>query len=53
MAQFYPTFIFGKVYAHGQWWYFPAVILIKSTLGLLGLLRAGSGGDGLRPAAQG
>jgi 4-amino-4-deoxy-L-arabinose transferase-like glycosyltransferase len=37
MAQFYPTFVFGKVYAHGQWWYFPAVILIKSTLGLLGL----------------
>jgi 4-amino-4-deoxy-L-arabinose transferase-like glycosyltransferase len=37
MAQFYPTYVFGKVYAHGQWWYFPAVILIKSTLGLLGL----------------
>jgi len=37
MAQFYPTFIFGKVYAHGQWWYFPAVILIKSTLGMLGM----------------
>jgi 4-amino-4-deoxy-L-arabinose transferase-like glycosyltransferase len=37
MAQFYPTYIFGKVYAHGQWWYFPAVILIKTTLGLLGL----------------
>jgi 4-amino-4-deoxy-L-arabinose transferase-like glycosyltransferase len=38
MAEFYPTFIFGKVYAHGQWWYFPAVILIKTTLGLLVLL---------------
>ncbi len=38
MAQFYPTFAFGKVYAHGQWWYFPAVILIKTTLGLLGLV---------------
>ena len=37
MAQFYPTFIFGKVYAHGQWWYFPIVILIKTTLGLLAL----------------
>lgn len=37
MAQFYPTFIFSKVYSHGQWWYFPAVILIKTTLGLLGL----------------
>jgi 4-amino-4-deoxy-L-arabinose transferase-like glycosyltransferase len=38
MAQFYPTFIFGKVYASGRWWYFPAVITIKTTLGLLGLL---------------
>jgi hypothetical protein len=37
MAQFYPTFIFGKVYAHGLWWYFPAVILIKTTLGMLGM----------------
>lgn len=37
MAQFYPTFLFGKVYAHGQWGYFPAVILIKTTLGLLAL----------------
>jgi 4-amino-4-deoxy-L-arabinose transferase-like glycosyltransferase len=38
MAQFYPTFIFGKVYPHGQWWYFPILILIKTTLGLLALL---------------
>jgi len=37
MAQFYPTFIFGKVHAHGVWWYFPAVIMIKTTLGLLAL----------------
>jgi len=38
MAEFYPTFIFGKNYAHGIWWYFPMVILIKTTLGLLALL---------------
>jgi 4-amino-4-deoxy-L-arabinose transferase-like glycosyltransferase len=38
MAEFYPTFIFGKNYAHGIWWYFPAVILIKTTLGLLALV---------------
>lgn len=38
MAQFYPTFLFGKVYAHGLWYYFPAVLLIKMTLGLLALL---------------
>lgn len=37
MAQYYPTFIFGKVYSHGVWWYFPVVILIKTTLGLLAL----------------
>ena len=40
MAEFYPTFAFGKVYAHGQWWYFPAVILIKTTIGLLALVAA-------------
>lgn len=38
MAQFYPTFIFGKIHAHGVWWYFPMVILIKTTLGLLALV---------------
>jgi 4-amino-4-deoxy-L-arabinose transferase-like glycosyltransferase len=38
MAESYPTYIFGKVYAHGQWWYFPIVILIKTTLGLLALV---------------
>lgn len=32
-----PAYIFGKVYAHGVWYYFPAVFLIKSTLGFLGL----------------
>ncbi len=37
-AAFYPTFLLGKVYAHGQWDYFPLVILIKTTLGLLLLL---------------
>ena len=34
----YPTFLLGKVYAHCQWDYFPIVILIKTTLGLLALL---------------
>ena len=38
MAQFYPTFILGKQLAHGVWWYFPVVILIKTTLGMLALL---------------
>jgi hypothetical protein len=34
----YPTFLLGKVYSHGQWDYFPFVILIKTTLGLLLLI---------------
>lgn len=38
MAQFYPTYILGKQIAHGVWWYFPVVIAIKTTLGLLGLV---------------
>jgi 4-amino-4-deoxy-L-arabinose transferase-like glycosyltransferase len=38
VAESYPTFILGKVYAHGQWWYFPFVILVKTTLGMLALV---------------
>jgi hypothetical protein len=38
VAQWCPTFVLGKNYAHGVWWYFPVVILIKTTLGLLALL---------------
>lgn len=37
MAAFYPTFLLGKNYSHGVWWYFPSVIAIKTTLGLLAL----------------
>jgi len=35
MSIAYPTFLLGKVYPHGLWYYFPLVILIKTTLGLL------------------
>jgi len=38
MALFYPTFIFGRNIPHGVWWYFPSVIAIKTTLGLLALI---------------
>lgn len=38
MANGMPSFIFGKVYDHGVWFYFPAVLAIKSTLGFLGML---------------
>jgi hypothetical protein len=33
-----PGFLFGQVYNGGRWFYFPAVLVIKSTLGVLGLL---------------
>ena len=34
------AYLFGHVYRHGPWWYFPAALLIKSTLPLLLLLFA-------------
>jgi len=33
-----PTFLLGKLYPRGRWFYFPAAFLIKSTLGLLSAL---------------
>jgi tetratricopeptide (TPR) repeat protein len=33
-----PTFILGKVITHGVWYYFPVVLAIKLTLGMMGLL---------------
>jgi hypothetical protein len=38
VALFYPAFLFNTNYSHGVWWYFPSVIAIKTTLGLLALL---------------
>jgi 4-amino-4-deoxy-L-arabinose transferase-like glycosyltransferase len=32
------TYLFGKVYPRGQWFYFPALLLIKATLPVLVLL---------------
>jgi len=32
------SYLFGEVYPHGQWFYFPAAFLIKTTLSLLLLL---------------
>jgi 4-amino-4-deoxy-L-arabinose transferase-like glycosyltransferase len=37
-ANYYTSFVLGKVYAHGVWFYFPIAFLIKSTLGFLALL---------------
>lgn len=33
-----PTFILGHYYAHGEWFYFPIVFLLKSTLAFLLML---------------
>ncbi len=34
----FSTYIFGKVYARGVWFYFPASFIIKSTAAFMGLL---------------
>lgn len=33
-----PTFILGRAYPHGVWFYFPVVFIFKSTLAFLGML---------------
>jgi hypothetical protein len=38
MANGMPSYIFGRVFDHGVWYYFPSVVLIKSTLGFLALV---------------
>lgn len=38
VSNFFPTYIFGQVHAHGVWFYFPVAFVIKSTLGFLLLL---------------
>lgn len=38
MGDFYQSYLFGKVYPHGVWFYFPAAFAIKSTLSFLVLL---------------
>jgi 4-amino-4-deoxy-L-arabinose transferase-like glycosyltransferase len=38
ISNFFSTYIFGKVYAHGVWFYFPAAFIIKSTAAFMGLL---------------
>lgn len=34
-ANYYTSYVLGKVYAHGVWFYFPVAFLIKSTVGVL------------------
>jgi len=37
-AKMFTTFVLGTWYPHGVWWYFPAAIAIKTTLGMLALV---------------
>ena len=37
-----PTFILGHGYPHGEWFYFPVMLVLKSPLGFLGLLALAS-----------
>ena len=37
-ANYYTSYVLGKVYAHGVWFYFPVAFLIKSTISVLALL---------------
>lgn len=37
MANAMPSFLFGRIYAHGIWAYFPSAMAIKLTLGSMGL----------------
>jgi hypothetical protein len=32
VANTWPSYIFGKIYAHGVWFYFPVAFVIKATL---------------------
>lgn len=37
-ANYYTSYVLGKVYPHGVWFYFPIAFLIKSTIGVLALV---------------
>ncbi|HEX3187668.1 MAG TPA: glycosyltransferase family 39 protein [Pyrinomonadaceae bacterium] len=37
-ANYYTSYVLGKVYPHGVWFYFPVAFVIKSTVGVLALL---------------
>ena len=36
-ANYYTSYVLGKIYAHNVWFYFPIAFLIKSTVGVLAL----------------
>ena len=47
-ANYYTSYVLGKVYPHGVWFYFPVAFLIKSTIGVLALLPLSLGVVALR-----
>ena len=47
-ANYYTSYVLGKVYPHGVWFYFPVAFLIKSTTGVLALLLLSLGVVALR-----
>lgn len=38
VGEFMPSYIFGKIYASGQWYYFPVLLSLKWSVGVLALL---------------
>ena len=38
MGDFYQSYLFGTIYPHGVWYYFPAAFVIKSTIGFMALV---------------
>lgn len=38
VGNFMPTYFMGRLYAHGQWFYFPVLLSLKWSVGVLGLL---------------
>jgi Dolichyl-phosphate-mannose-protein mannosyltransferase len=41
VGEAWPTFYMGKIYAHGIWYYFPTVLIVKWTVGTLALVALG------------
>ncbi len=48
LAAWFPSYIFGKVYSNGVWFYFPVAFAVKSTLALLGFLLLAAGAIAMR-----
>ncbi len=38
VGTYMPTYFFSKLYAHGQWFYFPVILSLKWSVGVIGLL---------------